>query len=121
MVGETAAEKAYQAALREIERVRAEGGTVLELLGKAYAALDRIPPEVTGIEGLVDLDLTSTRISDLSPLRDLTTLRDLRLERTAVSDLSPLRNLTELHILRLWQTAVRDLSPLRDLTTLRDL
>lgn len=121
MVGETAAEKAYEAALREIERVKAEGGTELFLSGEGFADLNRIPPEVAGIVGLVILNLNGTKVSDLSPLRDLTELRTLWLNDTAVSDLSPLRYLTALDDLSLDWTAVSDLSPLRDLTALWDL
>ena len=121
MVGETAAEKAYTAALQEIEKVRAEGKKVLDLSGEAFADLDRIPPEVAGIAGLVKLTMNGTKISDLSPLRGLTTLNILLLDRTAVSDLSPLRDLIALHTLWLDKTDVSDLSPLRDLTALNDL
>ncbi len=121
MADGSAAEVAYQAALREIERVKAEGGKELVLSGEAFANLDRIPPKVTEIAGLVSLNLNGTKISDLSPLRDMTALHILWLNKTAVSDLSPLGSITELHLLSLEQTPVGDLSALRKMTRLQSL
>lgn len=121
MVGETAAEAAYREALREIDRVRAAGGTELSLSGEYYYDLDRIPSEVAAIEGLEYLSLAHTKVSDLSPLRGLTLLGGLQLVETAVSDLSPLQGMTALRNLWLSQTAVSDLSPLRDMISMEAL
>ena len=111
----SAAEKAYEAALREIERVREKGRTELTLSGEDFYDLDRIPSEVAAIEGLKYLNLSYTRVSDLSPLRGLTQLGGLHLIQTAVSDLSPLKGMTALRSLWLDDTAVSDLSPLREM------
>jgi hypothetical protein len=133
MADETAAERAYQAALREIERVREGGGPAvyshdgqaigrqLNLWQQDFRALAAIPPEIANIAGLISLRLYGNSLSDLSPLCDLTGLQHLSLNQTAVSDLSPLSNLTALRSLSLNQTAVGDLSPLRNLTALEYL
>lgn len=122
MASRQTAETAFEAAQGEIERLRrAKAVTELDLSGEFYPELDRIPPEVAGIEGLTALYLNDTKVSDLSPLRDLTTLRTLRLNQTAVKDLSPLRDLTALQDLWLDETAVSDLSPLSGLTALKEL
>jgi len=121
MADGSAADKAYQAALREIERVRAAGEHELKLNGDAYAGLDRIPPEVATIVGLRVLSLDERKVSDLTPLRNLTALQGLYLDGTAVTDLSPLRDLTKLRNLSLNRTAVSDLTPLRGITELQSL
>jgi hypothetical protein len=71
------------------------------------------------LEGLVDLDLQSTRVSNLASLSSMTSLRRLNLSGTDVTDLSPLASLEGLEELRLEHTQVQDLSPLRALTALR--
>ena len=65
------------------------------------------------------LDLSSTRISDLLPITNLTMLRSLNLMDTSVSDISPLANLTGLQLLDLMGTGVSDISPLANLTGLQ--
>jgi hypothetical protein len=67
------------------------------------------------------LDLSNTKVSDLSPLAGLTKLSTLNLSNTQVSDLSPLAGLTELAEIGLSGTQVSDLSPLAGLTTLSTL
>ncbi|CAM5450516.1 hypothetical protein FALB51S_02952 [Frigidibacter albus] len=116
---ETAAEAAYAAALDEIERVKREGGRELDLSSEPYRALDRIPPEVAGIEGLQEFSLSQTEICDLAPLAGLTALRKLVLNQTAVADLTPLAEIASLQWLELSQTAVADVTPIAGLTGLR--
>jgi Leucine-rich repeat (LRR) protein len=80
--------------------------------------------EVSGLKQLTALQrlfLGNTPISDLSPLSDLTNIRELNLERTHVENLSLLRNLTNLQIIFLGGTQVRDLSPLANLSRLQSL
>ncbi len=115
------ADKAYEAALKEIERARAAGEIGLSFDAMAFRTLERIPPEVAGIDGLKRLDLDNTQVSDLVPLRELTGLKTLRLDRTQVSDLSPLFELTGLQWLYLKQTQVSNLAPLKALTKLQML
>jgi hypothetical protein len=79
--------------------------------------LDRIPP-IRSMPSLSNLDLSRTKISDISPLTVLTDLRHLNLFGTPISDISPLANLIKLDHLTLWDTRVTDLS---HLTNLRNL
>ncbi len=117
----TPEDRAYEAALAEIERVRKAGETRLSFDAKPFRALTRIPEEVRGIEGLLLLDLDNTQVADLAPLQGLTGLQTLWLDQTAVSDLGPLQGLTGLQMLVLNQTAVTDLGPLQGLTGLQML
>ncbi|HEX5270832.1 MAG TPA: DUF4062 domain-containing protein [Gemmataceae bacterium] len=70
-------------------------------------------------EASVQLTLTDTAVSDLTPLAALTGLQWLSLQRTAVSDLAPLAALTRLRTLFLNGTAVSDLAALATLTDLQ--
>jgi internalin A len=67
------------------------------------------------------LDLSSTGVTDLSPLSGLAGLQSLSLRRTGVTDLSPLSGLAGLQSLSLWSTGVTDLSPLSGLAGLQSL
>mgnify|MGYP001791602630 FL=1 len=64
------------------------------------------------------LDLSSHKISDLSPLAQLTNLTELYLSYNKISDLSPLARLTNLNFLFLESNQIKDLSPLSRLTHL---
>ncbi len=115
------ADKAYAAALKEIERVKASGETEISFDNKPYHALQKIPPEITDLKNLKTLDINQTQVSDLSPLTGMTALQTLLLNRTQVSDLSPLTGMTALQALILDQTQVSDLSPLTGMTALQVL
>lgn len=73
---------------------------------------------IAGFTQLRSLNLSYTRIEDLTPLFNLTELEKLELCCTKVKDLSPLRNLRNLQILHLGNTSIEDLSPLRFLIRL---
>lgn len=64
------------------------------------------------------LDLSSHKISDLSPLSRLTNLTELYLSYNQIKDLSPLSRLTNLNFLFLESNQISDLSPLSRLTKL---
>lgn len=64
------------------------------------------------------LDLSSTGVTDITPLRGLTNLQSFNLRGTEVKDIAPLRGLTNLQTLDLSGTEVTDIEPLRDLTNL---
>lgn len=64
------------------------------------------------------LDLSSHKISDLSPLSRLTNLTELYLSYNQIKDLSPLSRLTNLNFLFLESNQISDLSPLSQLTKL---
>ena len=73
------------------------------------------------LKNLTTLDLSWTKVSDVSPLSTLKSLTVLNLMNTEVSDVSPLRNLTNLTTLDLSQTPVSDASPLKELKNLTTL
>ena len=58
-------------------------------------------------------NLPAKRLSDLSPLGELSNLRDFTLRGTQVRDLTPLASLTNLQTISLSRTPVSDLSPRR--------
>jgi Leucine-rich repeat (LRR) protein len=76
---------------------------------------------LSALTSLDSLDLSRTQISDISPLRSLTNLQNLDLSYTQVTDLSPLQSLTNLQSLNLSVTQVTDLSPLQSLANLQSL
>ncbi|MCY3552164.1 MAG: leucine-rich repeat domain-containing protein [Candidatus Poribacteria bacterium] len=78
-------------------------------------------PLLTGIKTLRRLEITGTKISDISRLAELTQLTQLNLERNLISDISPLSNLKKLIELRLDNNLITDISPLSGLTNLQKL
>ena len=88
------------------------------------------PPGPTWLRNLIGVDylakvtrinLSNSRVTDLSPLAEITTLESLSLCGTPVVDLTPLRELTSLRTLNATRTQVADLSPLAKLTNLETL
>ena len=81
--------------------------------------------ELTGLEhatNLADLSLgTVGRVSDLTPLSNLISLRNLNVARNQISDIRPLAGLINLKGLILWDNQVRDIVLLANLTNLTDL
>ncbi len=115
------AEKAYQAAQKEIARAAKAGETRLSFDAEPFRALERLPPELAALAGLQVLDLDNTQVADLAPLAALTGLQELWLDNTRVADLAPLAALTGLQVLWLDNTQVADLAPLAALTGLQFL
>ncbi len=78
--------------------------------------------DLTGIEfaiNLIKLELGDNRISDVSPLKELTNLSRLRLGANyKISDVSPLKELTNLKFLDIDSNRILDVSPLKELTNL---
>ena len=68
-----------------------------------------------------EVNLSSTRITDIGLLEDLPELQNLNLDYTRVTSLSPLIKLTSLQILRLYNTPVGNLKPLAGLVGLESL
>ena len=73
------------------------------------------------LANLQKLDLQSSKVTDLTPLKGLPNLRYLDLWNTGVADLTPLKGLPELRILNLGNTRVTDLTPLKGLPKLVSL
>ena len=70
---------------------------------------------------LLYLDVSGTRVADLTPLAGLTSLRSLDCSITQIADLTPLANLGNLQDLNFLGTQVVDLTPLASLANLHDL
>ncbi|MDJ0629039.1 MAG: hypothetical protein QNJ44_12340 [Rhodobacter sp.] len=109
------ADDAYAAAEAEIERVREAGGTALDLTGKEFSALNRLPDRLGKLENLERLDLRGVPVCDLAPLVGLMRLQSLDLSGTGVTDIAPLQSLNALRSLTLDGTRVADLRPLLNL------
>ena len=99
------------------EQVKDLGIQLLDLEDTQVADLSPLK----NLSTLKILHLDNTQVADLSPLKDLPELKRLDLENTQVADLSPLKNLSTLEILHLENTQVADLSPLKNLSTLEFL
>ena len=89
---------------------------------KSLDALKSNINDLTGLEfaiNLTEIELRGNRISDVSPLKNLTNLTKLRLgTNRKISDVSPLKNLTNLTWLDLDDNRISDVSPLQVLTNL---
>ncbi len=64
------------------------------------------------------LDLSTSQISDISPLQSLTTITRLKLINNQITDLTPLKALTNLIELNLSYNQVEDITPLQSLENL---
>lgn len=76
---------------------------------------------ISGLLKLQNLDISFTKVADLSPLSDLINLQELLCNFNSISDLSPLSGLTNLKTLKCYNTQVADLSPLSGLSNLEVL
>ncbi|HOB32598.1 MAG TPA: hypothetical protein PKH32_06950, partial [Verrucomicrobiota bacterium] len=94
------------------------------LAGAPLAVLDlsgsRELTDLSGLRGLdlIELDLAETSVANLTPLREMRTLKRLSLAYSRVTDLGPLGAL-QLDHLNLEGTRVFDLSPLRGMALTR--
>ena len=80
--------------------------------------------DLTPLENLTELEsllLSDTQVTDLTPLATLTNLNWVYINKTPVTDLTPLTSLTNLAWLGLHDTQVTDLTPLENLTNLKSL
>jgi hypothetical protein len=87
---------------------------------KDYEYIDILAP-LQYLKVLHNLDLSRTRVSDVSSLIGLVSLQRLDLSSTEVNDLAPLAGLASLRRLYLRNTPVSDVAPLAGLTALRSL
>ncbi len=67
-------------------------------------ALKALPPEISRLTALRELDANESAIKDLTPLAGLIGLQELNLGATQVEDIAPLAGLTNLRGLRLTAT-----------------
>ena len=92
----------------------------LEALSLSSTSVSDLSPLV-GLTSLQVLTCSSTKVNDLTPLSGLTKLQALICSFTLVSDLVPLKGLPNLLLLSCYHTPVSDLSPLAGLTSLQSL
>ena len=109
-------------------KVFREVGVQLEMQPPENQVLDLTGARISDIEQLADLlpivwqiVLTDTLVSDITLLRDLSTLERLFLDGTLVSDIRPLASLSSLDWLELQGTPVSDIRPLANLSSLQRL
>ena len=114
----TAASDAYAEAQRLIAAAAESGATALSFNTAKSHALTRIPKEINTLTALTTLDLSGTKVTDLTPIAALTALTALNLRFTKVTDLIPIAALTALTTLNLSSTEVADLRPLLTLKKL---
>ncbi len=118
-----------QVEMASLESLEAVGSGIRNLIGlefatnltKLHLGLNEISDLVSlkGLTNLIELDLhRNKKISDISPLKNLTSLRHLSLRGNTISDMSPLKDLATLTFLHIGYNNISDLSPLKDLTTL---
>ena len=94
-------------------------------LGKSWDSdapnrLSDVSP-LANLTSLTVLGLSTNQISNVSPLANLTNLTSLNLSSNRLSDVLPLTNLTNLTSLNLSSNRLSDVSPLANLTNLRRL
>ena len=114
--------KDEMATLRRFNAFVLEGSRPIQFLLSEGAPIR----DLTGLEFAINLEVLTIssdngKVTDLSPLKDLTHLTKLQLDRNQIADLSPLENLTSLRYLHFSSNQITDLSPLRDLTYLTEL
>ncbi len=107
--------------MKQIEaNILVQNGSIVKLNLLSTKISDLTP--LANLSSLRDLSLLGCEIiSDLTPLAGLCSLRELGLNSTRVSDLTPLSNLSSLQWLDLNHTHVLDLTPLANLSSLREL
>ena len=105
----------FEQALRRIAANRQSQSPVLDLSG---CELETLPVELVALTWLESLNLSDTKIRDLSPLTRLRLLEQLNLRGTPVNDLDPLSALIELRSLDAAGSHVADLRALSKLPKL---
>jgi len=92
--------------MQELLSLDAHEKSIYNLYGLEYAI------------NLQELNLYFNKISDISPLANLTKLKYLDLTANQLSDIKPLTNLSNLYLLYLSYNQISDISPLANLTNL---
>lgn len=111
----TEAERAYRAAEAAIAQALADGRDTLDLNAPEFRELAVLPPSVSQLTQLREVELDYTKLAELGPLQPLAGLRRLFLERVPVRDLAPLAGMTGLTRLTLGHSHVGDLRALSGL------
>ncbi|MGL6058658.1 MAG: leucine-rich repeat domain-containing protein, partial [Culicoidibacterales bacterium] len=95
---------------------------------KLKEKLNKVLNQTTGSEitegqlaGIVELNISGSRITDLTGLEYATRLNILYAQNNQITDVSPLANLTNLEGLHIYDNQISDITPLENLTNLRTL
>ena len=112
------AQAAYAVAEQMIAEALVSGTQWLSFSNRKTYALTKIPPEISKLTHLTELDLGVTEVSDISALKGMTAMTSLDLEGTQVSDISVLQGMTAMTFLDIRGTQVSDLAPIATLTSL---
>ena len=94
-----------------------------ELSGRQLrgALMNNENEDLIGLECLNYLNLTSSKITDLSPITYLENLTVLSFNDNGISDISPISKLTKLRSLGLNNNQIVDITPLQNLSELKEL
>ena len=114
------ADDAYKVAQRLIAEAKESGSAFLNLDVEETRALTTLPPEISDLKWIEELDLDNTQVTDLSSIAGLLGLTEIYLDSVPVTDLSPLVSLTGLTKLWLDNSQVADLRPLLPLIKLAE-
>ena len=90
------------------------------LYGWSNPRLSDLSP-IANLTQLTSLLLAACSISDITPLADLTQLEELNVGYNVIENIEPLANLTQLIHLRLTANRIVDITPLANLTLLTEL
>ncbi len=88
---------------------------------KVFGWKGELPKNISQLSGLSALNLDYSDVSDLTPLKGMSSLDTLYMNGTMVDDLTPLKDLCALKSLMMNQTKVSDLTPLAGLNALQNL
>ncbi|MGF1464056.1 MAG: leucine-rich repeat domain-containing protein [Maricaulaceae bacterium] len=118
--------EAARAALSSMGLAVAENGTYIATFASSWctdSAMRSLPDilHALNLNGVLEIDLSFTRVTNLAPLGNLSKLRILWLSDTKIENLAGLQALTALETLDLSRTKVTNLAPLKALTTLETL
>jgi len=92
----------YVSGLKELKKLSAEGVGIENLRG------------LENCTGLIELDLSENKISQIDPLAKLINLEKLDLRDNRIKELTPLSSLAKLNYLNLDANRISDISPLRN-------
>ena len=76
---------------------------------------------LSGLVGLIRLEMTGCNVSAIAPLAKLINLAELALDSNNITDVSPLAELSGLEALSLMANPLRSVAPLRQLKNLKQL
>ena len=98
-------------------QIRSQDAFYLDLSNTKVSDLSPLPPA----DSLLILDLDNTHTSDVRPLEKLSSLQRVYMSNTFVVDITPLSNLRHLKTLHLSNTPIEDIGPLSNLEELQRL